>query len=67
MNDDEALTRFTRGALDNGASGVIFGRNAWQREGVTGGIERLVAIVHGRDADGGDAAHGESDGGGGKT
>ncbi|WP_110644010.1 hypothetical protein [Salinicola sp. CPA57] len=47
MNDDEALACFTRDALDNGARGVIFGRNAWQRENATAGIERLVDIVHG--------------------
>jgi class I fructose-bisphosphate aldolase len=47
MNDDEALARFTRDALNNGARGVIFGRNAWQRESATEGIERLTRIVHG--------------------
>lgn len=47
MNDDEALARFTRDALDNGARGVIFGRNAWQREDATVGIERLIDTVHG--------------------
>lgn len=46
MNDDAALARFTRDALGNGARGVIFGRNAWQRESVTQGIERLAGIVH---------------------
>ncbi|WP_110692967.1 class I fructose-bisphosphate aldolase [Salinicola halophyticus] len=47
MNDDETLARFTRDALDNGARGVIFGRNAWQRENATAGIERLIDTVHG--------------------
>ena len=47
MNDDEALASFTRNALDNGARGVIFGRNAWQRENATAGIEQLIEIVHG--------------------
>lgn len=47
MNDDVALARFARDALDNGARGVIFGRNAWQREQPTQGIERLIDIVHG--------------------
>lgn len=47
MNDDEALARFTRDALDNGARGVIFGRNAWQRDHTTQGIERLIDVVHG--------------------
>lgn len=50
MNDDEALARFTRGAIDNGARGVIFGRNAWQREHATAGIERLIEVVHGATA-----------------
>ncbi|WP_162619593.1 class I fructose-bisphosphate aldolase [Salinicola peritrichatus] len=50
MNDDEALARFTRGAIDNGARGVIFGRNAWQREHATAGIERLIEMVHGATA-----------------
>ena len=47
MNDDEALASFTRNALDNGARGVIFGRNAWQRQNATTGIEQLIEIVHG--------------------
>ncbi|GHB31737.1 class I fructose-bisphosphate aldolase [Salinicola rhizosphaerae] len=47
MNDAAALERFTREALEGGARGVIFGRNAWQREAVTLGIEQLIDIVHG--------------------
>lgn len=47
LNDDAALERFTRDALDHGARGVIFGRNAWQRKHVTQGIERLADVVHG--------------------
>ncbi|WP_251976329.1 class I fructose-bisphosphate aldolase [Salinicola avicenniae] len=47
VDDDDALERFTRCALDGGAQGVIFGRNAWQRTAVSAGIERLIDIVHG--------------------
>ncbi|MCE3028413.1 class I fructose-bisphosphate aldolase [Salinicola sp. DM10] len=55
MGDDAALARFTDQALEGGARGVIFGRNAWQRDDPERGIRALVARVHGagHDRDGG--------------
>lgn len=35
-----------RGALDAGARGLIFGRNIWQAEDVTGATGKLLDIVH---------------------
>ncbi|MCL2463907.1 MAG: hypothetical protein FWF28_02395 [Micrococcales bacterium] len=42
---DEVLTN-TAVALDSGARGVVFGRNAWQREGAAEAMSRLRTLVH---------------------
>lgn len=43
----EAVEAATRGALEGGARGVIYGRNVWQRDDVAAMGARLGRIVHG--------------------
>lgn len=43
----EEVLANTAVALDSGARGVVFGRNAWQREDATEAMARLRSLVHG--------------------
>ncbi|WP_144721365.1 class I fructose-bisphosphate aldolase [Agrococcus jejuensis] len=46
--DDDAVIAAAQGAIDGGASGLIFGRNIWMADDVVGTTRRLSDVTHGR-------------------
>lgn len=46
VDTDREVLEMVRRACDQGAEGVMFGRNIWQREDPTAIIQALTAIVH---------------------
>ena len=45
--EDEEMFGVVKSMVNAGASGVVFGRNAWSREDINGYLERLSEIIHG--------------------
>ncbi|WP_333816525.1 class I fructose-bisphosphate aldolase [Tabrizicola sp.] len=46
-SDDAALAAFAHQAIASGASGLMFGRNVFQRDDMAGTLRTLSSIVHG--------------------
>jgi fructose-bisphosphate aldolase, class I len=48
----EPVLEATRGALEAGAKGVVYGRNVWQADDTLDACRRLRGVIHGADASG---------------
>lgn len=50
MNTVEETLQVVAGAMDAGASGVVFGRNIWQSTNPAGMVRALQSVIHGRNS-----------------
>lgn len=48
MNTVEETLQVVSGAMEAGASGVVFGRNIWQHKNPAGMVRALQSVIHGR-------------------
>lgn len=48
MNTVEETLQVVAGAMEAGASGVVFGRNIWQSQKPAGMVKALQSVIHGR-------------------